>query len=495
MTHAVDVRFSEVSGDAPVAPIIARGRIITSDLVEITGRGGDLTFRTPDALRHLDSLVLSRPEEMADLYSLSFDDILNYLEELGKHLDIRTNPYLQEARSLSYATTPLTPPLVDASYASLGMMFARETVQEMAEEGVGIPYLEGWVEKRQASGLRLAVRCFGARAVHIVAGNSPMVSALTIIRNAVMRSDAIIKAPSNDPFTAIAIARTMIDLAPEHPLTRHLSVAYWRGGDEAFEQQLYQPSNIEKIVAWGGFAALKHVTRYIQPGLELISLDPKRSASLIGPEALGSDKRMQDAAQRLASDIGAVNQVGCVNARVVYVLCDGSAHAISQLNKLGQMTYDAMLRLPARTSTVPKRYDPELKQEVDSLRFSDEWYRVIGGESGEGAIIVSQIGEPVDFAARLADRTANLVPVSCLEEVFSRVDAYTQTVGVYPESLKTELLDVLPLFGAQRFVSLGFAVQSSLAKPQDGIEPLRRMGKWVVNEIRTPEDSHPPWAD
>jgi len=47
---------------------------------------------------------------------------------------------------------------------------------------------------------------------------------------------------------------------------------------------LYQPQNVEKIVAWGGFASIKHVSRYIQPGVELVSFDPKRSASVIGPD-------------------------------------------------------------------------------------------------------------------------------------------------------------------------------------------------------------------
>ena len=42
------------------------------------------------------------------------------------------------------------------------------------------------------------------------------------------------------------------------------------GGDEALEAKLYQPHNIEKICAWGGFASVKHVTKYIQPGIELI---------------------------------------------------------------------------------------------------------------------------------------------------------------------------------------------------------------------------------
>ena len=35
--------------------------------------------------------------------------------------------------------------------------------------------------------------------------------------------------------TALAIARTLADVAPNHPLTKHLTVAYWKGGDTAVE--------------------------------------------------------------------------------------------------------------------------------------------------------------------------------------------------------------------------------------------------------------------
>jgi hypothetical protein len=78
------------------------------------------------------------------------------------------------------------------------------------------------------------------------------------------------------------------------------------------------------------------------------------------------------------------------------------------------------------------------------------------------------------------------------KDVLRAIDAYTQTVGVYPESLKEKLKDVLPLYGTQRLVSLGFAIKSTAyAAPQDAIEPLRRMCKWVVNEH--PDDRQRIW--
>ncbi|RKS27318.1 acyl-CoA reductase LuxC [Pseudomonas sp. WPR_5_2] len=477
----------------PIAPMIIRGQVITDNLIEVGGRGGDLSFLTPDANKYIDQLPLGNPAKMADLYSLSFNDILDYAVELGGRLDLEKNPYLQEACELSFLTAPTTPTIVKGSYMGLKHLLSREFVTEMAETTVGIKYLEGWVPQTLLDGTELEVRCFGARTLHIVAGNAVSLSLWTIIRNMVLRSDAIIKAPSNDPFTALAIARTMVDMAPDHPLTKHLSVAYWKGGDEAFEKRLYQPQNLEKIVAWGGFASMKHVTKYIQPGLELISLDPKRSASIIGQETFDSEANMREAAVRLAVDIGAINQKGCVCARVVYVQSGTDEQGLEKLNTFGRYVYDAMLGLPNTLSTTPKRYDQGLKAHVDALRLDDEWYKVIGGKDGEGAIICSQLPEPVSFAASLDDRTANLVPVDDLSEVMAAVDAYTQTVGVYPESIKDQLKDVLPLYGAQRIVSLGYAAAMKFAAPQDSIEPMRRMGKWISNQIASPETSAAPW--
>jgi hypothetical protein len=477
----------------PIAPMIIRGKVITDNLIDVGGRGGDLIFQTPDAHKYIDQLPLGNPAKMADLYTLTFNDILDYAEALGERLEFDKNPYLQEACELSYLTAPVTPSMVKGSYMGLRQMLTRESVTEQVENSVGVKYLEGWVKQRLNDGTELDVRCFGARTLHIVAGNATGLSLLTILRNMVLRSDAIIKAPSNDPFTALAIARTMVEMAPEHPLTKHLSVAYWKGGDQAFEERLYQPQNLEKIVAWGGFNSMKHVTRYIQPGLELISLDPKRSASIIGKGAFDSEETMREAALRLASDIGALNQKACVCARVVYVQSGTDEAGLENLNTFGRYVYDAMQTLPNTLSTVPKRYDQGLKAEVDALRLDDEWYKVIGGLDGEGAVICSQIPESVSFATRLDDRTANLVPVDDLHEMMDAVDAYTQTVGVYPESIKEDLKDILPLYGAQRIVSLGYAAGLKWAGPQDSIEPLRRMGKWIVNQIASPEMTPAPW--
>ena len=466
----------------PISYAVLRGKVIETDLIEFGGRGGDLAFLAPDPHKIVDQLPLASPRLMEDLYELSFEDILDYLAELGERLVLRENPYLQDALEYSYDTAPTTRPIMDHFFHDMPFMFDKERIRGMVDFNIGIDHLEGWVE-RTINGSHIGIRAYGARTLHIVAGNGPVLGALTVLRGAVTRGDTLIKVPSNDPFTTGAIARTMVDMAPDHPLTKHLAVAYWRGGDEAIESKVYQPYNIEKICAWGGFASVKHVTKYIQPGIELISLDPKRSASIIGGDALDSEEGIIETGKRLACDFATGNQVACAAARMAYVMCGTDDAGLEKLKKLGQATYDAMFTLPDVLTTKPKRYDPDLKEKVDSLRFSDDFYTIIGGEDGEGAVIVSHTSDRVDFWEYLADRTINLIPVDTLEEVLDVVDSYTQTVGIWPRELHKIVRHKGALHGGQRFVELGYVFNGpGLVGPQDGIEPMRRIVKWIISE-------------
>ncbi len=477
MTAQANERFT--------VPLLLRGQVIDEATVEFGGRRGGVSFSAPDLTKYLPELTLSAPSRMADLYAISLDDIFDFLAKLGPKLHPADNPYLQEAFALSRLTSGLSESILRHHYERIPEFFERARVRDIAERLIGIDYLEGWVEQPVTCNpeSRHAIRAFGARAVHIIAGNVPVVGVTTVIRNAITRSDAIIKTPSNDPLTTAAVVRTMIDLDPDHPVTRHISVAYWKGGDERIESYLYDPRRIEKIIAWGGFAGIKHLTQYLQPGLDLITLDPKHSATIIGSEAFADDATLDEVARRLALDVGVLNQEGCVNARVIYVQSGTDAEGLEKANELGRRLFAALQGLPPHLSTPHKAFDPELKAEIDALAFVEDEFRLYGGRSNEGAVIVSQSDVAVDFARQLACRVANIVPIDDVETAARSVNAYTQTIGIYPESLKTTLRDRLACQGAQRLVSLGGAATlMRTPQPQDGIEPLRRSVKWIVDE-------------
>jgi Acyl-CoA reductase (LuxC) len=441
--------------------------------------------------RYLHEMALSTPSSLADLYQLSFAQILAYLAELGTRLDFNENTYLQEAFELSCKTSGLTEAILRNCYENIGGFFRESVLRDNVERTIGVRYLEGWVSHRLDNGCLESIRAFGCRSVHIIAGNVPGVAALSIARNAVTRGDAIIKSPSNDPLTGAAIARTMIDLAPDHPITRHVTVAYWKGGDEDVESVLYQPKNVEKIIAWGGLASIKHIAKYIQPGIDLVTLDPKLSSTIIGREAFATEAEMREVAERLANDIGVLNQEACVNARVVYVQTGTDAAGVDTANRFGALLFAALRAMPPHVSGPAAAMAGELADEIESLKLTSEDHKVIGGGI-DGAVLVSQLGEPVEFARILTNRVANLVPFDSLHTPIRAVTAYTQTIGIFPESLKSEIRDRLIFHGAQRLVSLGYATQITSPTLQDGIEPLRRMCKWVTDESWNSEDTPMP---
>ncbi|HYB82587.1 MAG TPA: acyl-CoA reductase, partial [Mycobacterium sp.] len=226
---------------AYTVPLFLRGQVITDDLVPFDTRRGVSQFQAPDMAKYVEHLPLKSPAEMSDLYELSFDEILDVLEALGDALDFESNSHLQQAYEASLIANVLPAEMLKNSYLVLRQLFSRGTVTEIADTQVGLDYLNGWVPHKLRDGRELRVRAFGSRVLHIPAGNGGLVSAVTILRSVITRCDTIIKAPSNDPLTAFAIARTLAEVAPGHPITRHLAVGYWKGGDLAVEEPLYQP--------------------------------------------------------------------------------------------------------------------------------------------------------------------------------------------------------------------------------------------------------------
>jgi Acyl-CoA reductase (LuxC) len=464
-------------------PLIIRGRIITDHMVEFEGRRGELVFRSPDVAKYVEELPLKNPTLMADMYEqLTFDDVVDYLERLSERLALDSNPYMQEAYELSCRVSGLTPEILQFQYSKvLPALLRPPNVREAAETRIGIKTLEGWTRQKLEDGRIAYTRPFGARCMHVTAGNSPLGGGVTILWSAITRGDAVVKSPSNDPLTSVAIGRTMIDMAPDHPLTKHYSVAYWKGGNTEFESKIYSPENFEKIMAWGGFASMKHITRYLQPGLELIAMDPKLSGTIIGKEAFESDATMRHVAGLIARDFGSANQEGCANARVISIQSGTDKGGLAKLNKLAEYAYDALQKLPKQMSAPHRHFSQKLQEEITAIRDS-RFYKVVGGEANLGAVIVSQIPAPVDFAAELACRVANFVPCDDIQEALDLITVHTQTIGIYPESLKTELRDRLAFLGGQRIVSLGHHLSLSWGLPHDGIEPVRRLCRWINDE-------------
>ena len=154
--------------------------------------------------------------------------------------------------------------------------------------------------------------------------------------------------------------------------------------------------------------------------------------------------------------------------------------------------------LPLLISTPVRKPNLDLEAEMEAIALEDDFYHV-EGNTLTGGVIVSKFADRIDFFDQLNNRVVNLVPIADLTEITKWCDDTTQTVGVYPEALREKLLDPFALAGVQRLVSLtgGDAMQLfhdmhtlPPGMPHDGIEPLRRNVRWVIDQ-RAPDNVVP----
>lgn len=470
-------------------PIIARGKVIMpgDDAVLYKGRGG-ADFRQADPHRHIHDLVLGDTSRLRDLHDTPMAEIIELLAELGKRLTLGDNPLLQESFQLALQAGGLAEPILRGVYDALPQMFTAEGMTAMVDKTIGLNYIDGWVPSGGEFDM-VSIRAIGTRQLHITAGNVPVVAAMTIARAGLTKSDILIKSPSNDPLTANAIARTLIEIAPDHPVTRHIAVAYWKGGDEYMDSQIIRTSRIDKITAWGGMSSVKHIQKFLTPGIDLTALNPKYSMSMVGRETFESEAAMDECAIGLATLAGFYNQTACANTRLVYVESDTDDASIEKVVELGRKMVAAYALIPPLLSVPFVTRNRELEAEMEAVALEDDFYHV-EGDTLNGGFVVSKFNDRVEFLDKLNNKVVNFVPVDRLEEVVKWCDDTTQTVGLYPEARRESLRDTFALAGIQRLVSLeggdpmtvyGNSHHMPPGSPHDGIEPMRRSVRWVVD--------------
>lgn len=447
---------------------IVRGRVI---------EGADLEFgpshaRFTTPALNLDELVWSRAEA-PPAADVPVDEIIDVLVATGERLTRDPDGALAQAMERSLATSPYPRDLVERSFANLGLMFNRSSMEFMLQQELGgKDVVDGWRDVQRPSGRPARVRAFPPRIVHIIAGNSPGVAAQTIIRGSLVKGVHLLKLPSNELFSAPAILSAMAAAAPAHPLTRCFSAAYWRGGDEKVEGMLFRPQFFDKLVAWGGESTIRGAVKYIGPGFELVSFDPKTSISMIGREAFASDEILAEVAENAAFDATLMNQQACTSSRFQFV--EGDAAQVDRYCEMLQ----ARLGLERRSASAePQPLSSSLREDIGGLRDLPDFYRVWGGYEGRGVVVRSD--EPVDFYPE--GKTVNVVRVADLRDAVQHVTVATSTVGVYPPERKTALRDQLASAGAQRVVALGGA-GPEIGLPHDGFYPLQRFARWVNDE-------------
>ncbi|GAA0333019.1 acyl-CoA reductase [Sphingomonas oligophenolica] len=420
----------------------------------------------------IDALVWPR-SEAGPAFSTPLKEIMDLLVATGERMKADPSGVMADAFEAMADVGDLDRGVLKRAYDSLPHLFTMDWLKFLVEGELGADVLDGWRRVTDPSGRPAQYRAFPPRLVHVLAGNAPGVAAISIIRGALTKGINLLKLPSNDLFTATAILRTMAEVDPDHPVVKSFSAVYWKGGDEAVEKYLLRPIYFDKLVAWGGEGSLRSAKKYVGPGFELVAFDPKTSISMIGREAFESPETLAQVADHAATDSCLYDQSACTSSRFHFIEA-----TMEEAEAYCELLQAAMGQERQTASIAGARMPPALREDIDALRSLDPFYKVWGDSDGRGVVILSE--DPVDFHPEA--KTVNVVPVERLEDALRYASVATQTVGVYPAARKVEIREKLAAAGAQRIVTLGWALGGGVGIPHDGFFPLHRLVRWITDE-------------
>jgi hypothetical protein len=449
-------------------PFYVRGRVFEGAPYTPREAGTDPSTKPLD----LNELVW-RSDVPLPLHDIPVFEIIEVLAAVGEY--VREDPDGVMAGALAALVAGgASAALQERAYAELWRGFdPASSAFQLEQELGGADALDRWRRVVLPDLTVSAVRAFGVRMMHVLAGNAPGVAAVTIVRSALLKGVSLLKLPSNDLFTAPALLRAISAVAPGHPIERSFAAVYWRGGDQSTQSVLLRSQFFDKMVVWGGAEAVKAVSGYAAPGLDMVSFDPKSSISFIGQDAFGEAADLRVIAALAATDATLHNQDACTASRFQYV--QGTVEQVDTFCELLAQELNVERPLAAdRSSPVPE----DLREEIEGLRELDPYYRVFGRADGTGMVVRSD--EPVSFYP--TGRVVNVVMVADPKEMLQYVNAATQTVGIYPDRARAELRDLLCAAGVQRITALGSGGDRWIGLPHDGFYPMSRMVRWAKDE-------------
>jgi long-chain-fatty-acyl-CoA reductase len=398
----------------------------------------------------------------SELHALSIDDISIFLTEVGKRLTDPNSPLRKEAVEHASRVTGYAARVVEYDFFVIGAALTRAKIYDMLATELGDPYyLDEW-RPAQAVYRHAAPR---GKVLHVMVGNVPMAALFTMVRSIVTKNLTVAKLPMRDLVTSLYFAKACIEVDPNHPVTRSLSVLYWEGGS-AIEDQFIDMADV--VCVWGQKSAVDSIRRKTSCGQEFIEFGPRRSYHLLGRDTADWDY----AAMKAAYDISIYDQEACFSPQAAFVEGDAGpfvAHLETWMNRYLDVLPKGFESEDVRAHVSQKRMEAKLSG-----------HKVITPKNTAWSIILADA--PAVIHEHPLSRTLYVFPVADLREALPWITRDAQTVTVHPFARASELATEIARRGANRIVDIGRAGRPRPGFVHDGMFPLTKMVRWASLE-------------
>lgn len=453
-------------------PIVVCGKKIghdsTRNIITITNDNGDIV-RIPE-LNEEDVIKIEKSRLNTKLHETHTDDITIFFQKISRYWMQKNNPLRNEAIKFCSRITGYDKYVLLRDYLLFSQVHVtRSELYDQLEAELGdIWYLDEWIPV-EACLIHAQPR---GLVTNILVGNIPLSSLLGMFRALIVKNNTVCKLAKKDPITALYFALSFIELEPDHPITKSLSVVYW-DRDSWQGDRLLEASDVVSV--WGGEEAVRQVKKKIKPGTKLLEFGPKRSISVIDLSNKEELDSLEDIAHRTAHDFSLYNQEACFNSQEMFLIADDDMYEkfLEELKKALNFNLEKFPKNDILDDNKGHTYMKRLEH-----RFIGD--RVISTESHDWTIIVTN--EKKRMNNHPLNRAVVIHRISKLEEVLDYVDKYTQTTVIYPWKLNVQLRDQLTIRGVDRIAGLGMAPQPRAGAPHDGMRIYAELIRWVVVE-------------
>jgi long-chain-fatty-acyl-CoA reductase len=442
-------------------PIMICGKEKTGNdhLLKFESREGELEIGLPKVSdRDIQEMKAVNKNMMHDL---SIDEIISFYQRVRKLWESKTYEKREELVDLTCRITGYSREMIELGMKQIQEMLSREYLEITLNSELGDErLLDEWIQKGEIS-----VHCQPrGNILHILAGNVPPVSILSLVRGTLTKNCNIAKMPSGDVVTSAYLAQSYLDVDPEHPITKSTSVVYWPSDEKKILDELM--SFVDCICVWGGKEAVETIRKEAPSKIELLEFGPRRGVQLIGKEAFNDLKQVS---LKAAHDLTLFDQEGCFSPQISFVEGD--------IEKYSKFLAES---LNEENERLPKGYRPlDSHAVITHTRLYSEFtaHKVLASEKTEWTIII--VNKPEEIKMHPLGRTMFLIPVKNIKNALDFIGPETQVVAIEPFDKAIELRDELTLNGVDRITHLGKMGYFAVGAPHEGMYPLSRMVRWV----------------
>ncbi len=412
----------------------------------------------------------------------STDELVKILCEVAQEWLQPENKFRRLALELCPAETGFSKAVLERGLDDFFRQFTPENFQLLLEQELGrVQRLDQFVADDDENIKHLAMARGPELLVHIAAGNIPNPTLMSLTLGLLTRSAQFVKCASGASLLPRLFAHSIYEL--DRKLGSCLELAEWRGGNQALEAALFAEAGC--VTVTGSDETLKSVRERLPANVRLGGYGQRVSFGFVTREML-RDETAAEVVSRVADDVIAWDQNGCLSPHVVYV----EERGVVESDK-----FAALLAAELMSREVIEPRGKIFPEEAAAIASKRSIYEVLAVHRADVKIWSSQnstawtvvFEHDVRFKFSCLNRFIYVKPVPDLAAVLQGVDEIqgkVSTVGMAapPEKMR-ELAMRFARWGATRICSLGQMQNPPLTWRHDGRPALGDLITWTDLEL------------